>query len=339
MHVLTTRRPGPVVAASLVAMALAATSIGALLGDLYGVASMSTLFWAMTVPGLLALAALAVVPVAGLEPVQQRIRIGAIGGVAGIIGYDVVRIPLVLIGQRVLAPIDSYGLMINGGHMASPWSNTFGWLFHLSNGVTFGVIYAVVAARRHWGWGVLWGVALETTVVFSPFLERYGLAGKYGTIALAYSAHVAFGYPLGLVVQHFDRVQEELRSVFRRPATVIVGLAVMAIVVWHHPWSQSAARREATAASTRTGWPSVVVERDRFTPEWVRVNPGGCLHVVNHSTSTFTTSYGTVPAAGEGDLCFTGPGRTVKRVKLGPEDYSGGFVLISGPPAHQIFDL
>src|SRR4051812_11684124 len=176
----------PAIIPTVIALALAATSIGALLSDLYGLLPMRTFCLWITVPSLLALAILASVRVPALVPVQERIRVGAVAGIAGIMAYDVVRIPFVMMGQRLLAPIDSYGLLISGGPMATPWSNTAGWLFHLSNGITFGVIYALVAARAHWIFGVLWGVILESAVVFSPFLERYGLVGKYGSIALAY---------------------------------------------------------------------------------------------------------------------------------------------------------
>src|SRR4051794_10559362 len=130
---LTTRSARPAVVATVAAMAMAATSIGALLADLYGVAAMGTFFWRATVPSLVGLAVLGTARVPALGEVPDRIRVGAIAGVAGIIGYDVVRIPFVIMGQRLLAPIDSYGLLLSGGSMATPWSNTLGWLFHLSN--------------------------------------------------------------------------------------------------------------------------------------------------------------------------------------------------------------
>jgi hypothetical protein len=318
----------PAIAPTLLAMALAATSIGALLSDMYGVLSMHTFFWYITVPSMVVLAVLGSVRIPALLPVQERIRVGAVAGIAGLIGYDVVRIPLVVIGQRVMAPIDSYGLLISGNSMATPWSNTIGWLFHLSNGITFGVIYCLVAARAHWIFGVLWGVTLETAVVFSPFLERYGLAGKYGSIALAFAAHVAYGLPVGKLCQRFDRTRDELASVFKRPAVIVIGIAFAGLVLWHHPWTTSSARREASRVAAASGQASVVVTHDRFIPEWVRIEPGECVHVANRTTTSFTTKLGPVPAAAETDLCPKNKSGSVARVKLNGEAYSGGFVMV-----------
>lgn len=328
--VATRHTSHPPLAASLAAVGLAATSIGALLADLYGLASMAAFARWVTLPAMAALVVLGSVRRPELAELQRRLRVGAVAGIAGIIGYDVVRIPFAAVGMRVFAPIDSYGLLIQNGHMASPWTNTIGWLFHLSNGITFGIIYAVVAARRHWGWGVLWGVTLESFVVLSPFVERYALAGQGTQIALAYGAHVAFGYPVGRLVQRLDRTNDELRALVGRPTTVAVVLSVLFMVVWHHPWTMSPERREAGRVAATLGQPVAVVRRDRFSPEWLRVRSGGCIVVVNHSASTYATPYGSAPSNGQGQLCFTATGADVRRVKLGDQPYSGGFVVVDG---------
>jgi len=328
--VTTSRTTRPAVAGSVLAVALAATSIGALLADLYGLTSIATFARWLTLPAMIGLVVLGSIRRPELGEVQRRIRVGAVGGIAGIIGYDLVRIPFAAAGMRVFAPIDSYGLLILNGHMASPWSNTVGWLFHLSNGITFGIMYAVVAARRHWGWGVLWGVTLETFVIVSPFVERYALAGQATQITLAYGAHVAFGYPLGRVVQRLDRTDEELRALLPRPTTAAVVVSILFMLVWHHPWTMSPARREAGRVSSAAGQPALVVQRDRFSPEWLRVRSGGCIVVVNHSATTYTTPFGNAPASGQGRLCFTSSSVDVRRVKLGDQPYSGGFVVVDG---------
>jgi hypothetical protein len=312
--------------ATLAASALAATSIGALLADLYGLAEMSLFAWVVTLPSLAALAALGSWPSPRLGELRRRIRVGAVAGVVGTIGYDVVRIPFAVAGFRLFAPIDSYGLLIADASMGSPWTGTLGWLFHLSNGVTFGVMYALVAARRHWGWGVLWGLVLETAVVATPFRERYGLGGEWVAIGIAYAAHVGFGYPVGRLVQRLDRTDEELRAVTRRPATAVIVAAVVAIVVWQHPWEQSGLRRDAGALAAGAPGPVALVTSDRFVPEWLRVAEGECATVVNRSRRSYRTAFGTVPAGGEGRLCF--PDAGVHRVKLGGRPYSGGFVYV-----------
>src|SRR5436305_6416695 len=77
----------------------------------------------LTLPAMIGLVVLASIRRPELAEVQRRICVGAVGGIAGIIGYDPVRIAFAAAGMRVFAPIDSYGLLILNGHMASPWSN------------------------------------------------------------------------------------------------------------------------------------------------------------------------------------------------------------------------
>lgn len=306
---------------------LSGGSIAALLADVFGIAPMWIVFWFASVPSMVALIAIASVGRVNAE-LRRRIRVGAVAGAVGTLGYDLVRIPFALAGQRVFAPIESYGILIADASASSGLTSTLGWLYHLSNGVTFGVAYAVVAARRHWAWGVVWGLLLESVAVFSPFAIRYGLAGQVVPIAIAYGAHLFYGYPLGRMVQRLDRVDAELRRLGRHAVAVTLVVAALAIVAWHRPWTSTPAEREA-ALLTTPGAPATVVDRDRFAPEWLRVTAGSggaCVVVANRSGTRYETPYGVVGADGTSRLCFGAPG--VYRVRLGPRPYSGGFVYV-----------
>jgi hypothetical protein len=271
---------------------LSGGSIAALLADLYGIAPMHVVFWYVSVPSMAALVALGTIA----SPVREFIRVGAIGGVLGTLGYDIIRVPFALAGQRLFAPIDSYGLLIADAVGSSGYTSTLGWLYHLSNGVTFGVAYAAIAARRHWAWGILWGLGLESVAVFGPFAGRYAIAGQVVPIAIAYAAHVFYGYPLGVVVQRMPRLA---------PGAVAATLtaAVLAIVGWQQPWSHPGPDK-----------PVAVVRHDRFDPEWLRIRAGQCIEIDNRATNTRSS------------MCFTEPG--AHRVRLGPRPYSGGFVYV-----------
>jgi hypothetical protein len=309
------------------AVMLAGGSIAALLADVFGVYPMWIVFWFVSLPSMVALVAVAGVGQVNTE-LRRRIRVGAVAGAVGTVGYDLVRIPFALAGQRVFAPIESYGILIADASASSGLTSTLGWLYHLSNGVTFGIAYAVVAARRHWAWGVAWGLVLESVAVFSPFAIRYGLAGQVVPIAIAYGAHLFYGYPLGRMVQQMDRVDTGLRRLGRHTVAVTLVVAALAIVVWHRPWTSSPAEREA-AGLTAPGAPATVVLRDRFAPEWLRIpaDPdGSCVVVANRSGVRYETPYGVVEAQGTSRLCFGASG--VYRVRLGPRPYSGGFVYV-----------
>lgn len=299
---------------------LSALSVGALLAELYSIMPMSTFVPLVTLPALVLIGWLG----AGSRNLElrKRIRIGAIGGLLGTVGYDIVRIPFALAGQRIFAPILSYGLLIDGGGMSSGWTDLLGWLFHVSNGVTFGIGYAVVFARRHWAWGVAYGLLLETAAYASPFTEVYRLTGKTAVVAIAYLAHVAYGWPLGRVVQRMDSVEAGLR--IPRPATTLLAVSALTLVLWHAPWIATDIEQEATDLSVDAGIPVAVVVHDRFTPEWLRVESRGCVLLVSRSDLSFREPGGELPAGAKAQWCFDDPG--VHRVPLGNAPYSGGFV-------------
>ena len=309
---------------------LSGTSIAALLAEVYGIADMAVVGRVVTVPGLLLLAALGsgrLVSGPQGEELRRRLRVGAVAGVVGLLGYDVFRIPFALAGRRLFAPIDSYGLLLSGDQLSSSVTDTVGWLFHLSNGVTFGTAYALVMARRHWAWGVLWGLMLESAVVLTPFRDRYHLT-DWTAIGLAYAAHIPYGYAVGAMVQRLDRLDADLRGGVRRPALVIVGAAAVAIVLWLHPWNDTESRDLAHRLTEQRGRPVAVVDTDRFAPEWLRVDLGGCIEVENRGDQRFETSFGVVEPRAASELCFPEDG--VIRVHLGSQPFSGGFVDVGG---------
>jgi hypothetical protein len=305
----------------LIVLLLAGGSIAALLADLFAVAPMSAVFWLVSVPTMVALAALASLP--RVDPdLRARIRVGAVAGVLGVVAYDVVRIPFALVGQRVFAPIETYGILIAGASSSSPLTSTLGWLYHLSNGVTFGIAYAALAARRPLLWGVAWALLLETVAVLSPFADRYGLSGQVVPIVIAYLAHVFYGWPLGRMAGDLDRVDASLG---RRGPAVTVIVAVAAVVAWQRPWSVPPTER-AAAVLSRPGVPATIVHSDRFQPEWLRIRPDGCTLVDNRSARAYSNPAGEMPAGTRSLLCFEQPG--IYRIRLGTRPYSGGFVYV-----------
>lgn len=310
---------------TLLAMALAAGSIAALLLELYDVIPMETALWTVTLPATVGLVILAIMPLPSLGEVQDRIRVGVLGGLAGTIGYDVFRIPFAYFGMRVFAPISSYGLLGLDAGQSSPLTTTAGWLYHLSNGLTFGIIYALVAARRSRWWAVLWGVGLEVVAFLSPFTGRYGLSGKWFAITVALLAHIAYGLPLGVIVEKFDATLAFLRRGRYRTALVVL-VPAAAIILYVQPWSVSSDQRAAADLAEQSGTPTAVVVGDRWEPEWLRIRPGECVDIVNETGVSFESDLGPVAGTGTTALCPDDDG--VHRVKLDDEPYSGGFIYV-----------
>lgn len=293
--------------------------VAALLAWVTGLGPFHVWFLATGVPALVVLVGLAALAAhrADRFPTLRRAMVaGALGGLVGTIGYDLFRIPFIIGGLRLFAPLDSYGMLLADAATSSPLTGFLGWSFHLTNGIGFGLAYAMVALGRRARWAVVWGFFLETVTVVTPFADVYGLRGKWGLIGIAYAAHVAYGLPLGVLVRR--AASWPLRRTVLVPAGVLVAAAYAVLALWLQPWS----------GAGRTERPVTRIVDGRFSPEWVRVAPGpaGCARVEN----TDEADYDLVPAGGVAQLCAKGKG--ARRVQLDRRPYSGGFVL-SDPEA------
>jgi hypothetical protein len=309
------------IGASRAAVALCGLlSVSSLLAWVYDLGSFSTWFVACSVPSTLALAAVGWVvrDKAGYEVLRLGMVAGATGGLVGTLGYDLFRVPFVAAGYRLLAPIDSYGVLALNATHSSPVTGLAGWGYHFANGIGFGIAYGVVARGRHWGWAVLWAMVLETASVVTPFSSAYGLRGHWDVIALAYAAHLFYGIPLGLLVQRSTRWNA--RSPL--PVAPWIQLTALAVVLtlWHSPWRASSPPTDPRGAA-------VTVSGGRFHPAWVRAPASGCSVLINRDSVDYSLvgGFGLLPARGRLALCHVPAG--VHRVRLSNEPYSGGFLI------------
>jgi hypothetical protein len=269
----------------------------------YGLGRFAVWFRLLAAPAVLLLAGIALAasrPASPYRRLRVALVVGTVGGLVGTIGYDLFRVPFVAGGLRLLAPIDSYGVLLLDDLTSSPLSGFAGWAYHFSNGIGFGIAYAAVALGRRWWWGVGWALVLETASVVTPFADSYGLRGRWGVIAIAYAAHVPYGLAIGWAAQRGDALVAQLAEVSRRSTVYALGALLAFLVVWHQPFYGGG----AVAATT--------VEDGRFTPQWMRVPVGGCV-TIRHG-----------PGESE-QRCFDDEG--VHRVRLGDRPYSGGFVI------------
>jgi hypothetical protein len=307
-----------------------------LLAWVYGLGSFAIWYWALAVPGLLAITALAIVlrRSGAHGDLYTAIVAGTIGGIVGTVAYDLVRAPFLALGLRLFAPIDSYGLFILNASHSSPLTEFTGWTYNVANGVGFGVAYAMIGLGRRWFWAIPWALWLESMTLITPYAGAYGIVGHPDLVAIAYFGHVAYGTPLGLIVR--QAAQWRSREDAPVPVSWAVGAVAAILLVWHQPWSMPAS---LGAAESLRPQPASFVESGKFVPEWVRVPAGGCLLLANHDASSYTLSGVTGVAGGaprlqassQGRVCFRDSG--VKRVQLNGVPYSGGFVIVD-PSLH-----
>jgi hypothetical protein len=283
---------------------LALLSVAPLLAWVYGLGRFAVWFRFVALPALLVVALVAwraSRPGSRHPDVRTAMVAGTIGGLVGTIGYDVFRLPFLALGYRLLAPIDSYGVLLLDGHSSSALSGFAGWAYHFSNGICFGIAYAMVALGRNWRWGLLWAMVLETASVVTPFADTYAISGRWGIIAIAYGAHVPYGLALGWAGSRGDALYGQLEEMGRRTPTFAVAALVVGLAVWHQPWSSGGAGSASTS-----------VVAGRFSPAWVRVPVGGCIDIAD--------------GAERQHRCFAEAG--VHRLRLNDRPYSGGFVIV-----------
>jgi hypothetical protein len=316
-------------AATALTALLALCSVASLLAWLFRLGTFKSWFWLMSAPALVALIAVGVF-VSRNSPgsrLHTALVVGATGGLVGTLGYDLFRVPFVLAGLRVLAPIDSYGVLLLGANSSGPWTGFAGWCFHFANGIGFGIAYACVALGRRWYWAVVWALFLETVTLLTPFAGTYGIKGKAGLIAIAYAAHLAYGAPLGRMVENPERTVQQLQQVSPHTAVYAIVLLVVVLFLWQRPFTEPA---RIKAGERVAPGPSAIVVRGRLSPAWLRVAPGGCAVIKNEDTGPHHLEGANggpeLPPGVPTKVCFDRPG--IHRLKTSSDAYSGGFVIV-----------
>lgn len=276
---------------------------GALLAKVYGVASLQNVVLFLFLPGLIVLVGAAYFR----KPISRALIIGFWGGLLGTLAYDLIRVPFLLLGQRIFAPINIYGVWLADASASSQLTHVLGWAYHFSNGITFGMMYALFMRRRHWFWAILWGLVLESIALASPFREIFNLSNNYRAIGIAYVGHVAYGLPLGWLVYKWDEVGDWLGSrpgtLLQRTSLLLSLIPFLAILLWPSGLAQDS---RAVDGALR-------VEGHRLNPGWLRVEHGSTVPIINDETRPVTLLNRTldeqviIPAGEQIPLTFSQP--------------------------------
>jgi hypothetical protein len=194
---------------------LAATSIWCLLAEMYGLCSMRMFTFWILIPSTIVLYALALWDRARGDGVLWRgVVIGSIAGFIAAVAYDVFRLPFVyssawglhgIVPQMPLFKVfPRFGAMILGQPVEQPSyslaAHVVGWIYHFSNGITFGVMYVALIgspARRSWRWGVLLATGIEMALLLSPYGNFFGIKVTALFVAVTLVAHLIFGAVMG----------------------------------------------------------------------------------------------------------------------------------------------
>lgn len=260
---------------------------GALLAKVFGIASLQFVSSFIFLPCALLLIGFWIWSGGnGRSYLHQALTIGFWGGLLGTLAYDAIRVPfLVLLGQRVFAPISVYGVWLAEATISSRLTEVLGWGYHFSNGITFGIMYALFMRRRHWLWAILWAFMLETIALASPFAHIFNLTGNYSAIGTAYLGHVAYGLPLGWLVYKWDEMMnwKNREPVILRYSLPLVAFLIMAFVVLS-PFVRPSWIARDSKATPKT----FLVEAERLNPDWVRIEQTQMVTIKNDGAKKVT---------------------------------------------------
>ena len=199
---------------------LSAMSIWCLLAEFYGLCSMRTFTLYALIPATAALVVIALLDLAkGDRRLWRAVLIGAAGGMLAAISYDLFRLPFVVAAVDHTGPqwlrlplykvFPRFGAMILGhSYTNSQLDSQFplldhvvGWIYHFSNGITFGVMYMAIigdAIRRSWLWAVVLAAGIELAMLFTPYRFFFGIGLTTRFVIATLTAHLIFGVTLGL---------------------------------------------------------------------------------------------------------------------------------------------
>ena len=203
----------------LVVFVLAASSIACLLAEFYGLCPMNVFTAFIFLPALVLLVMFAVFDRRrGDGQLWRAIWVGITGGLIAAIAYDLFRLPFVFAREwgisAVVPPMElfkvfpRFGAMVLGEPIEqadySHTAHVVGWIYHFSNGATFGVMYLALigdARKRHWLWAVLFALALEFGMLLTPYPAVFAIPVTVRFVIVTVAAHAIFGIGLGLMVR------------------------------------------------------------------------------------------------------------------------------------------
>lgn len=207
---------------SILALALAGVSPNLFPAAQAGLAKMSFLGTHVLVPSVLLLVVVFVVALTRHhERLANRILAGAAAGLVATLGLEVVRATSFHLGGMPGDMPQLLGVLLTNRFMLGPsaYSTALGYLYHFWNGVSFGIIFAVIFGRKPVVWALVYAQLIGIGFLLSPAVKAMGI-GFMGsqmpamplTVVLA---HLVFGLILGALGKRWIREDGWLFHGFR----------------------------------------------------------------------------------------------------------------------------
>jgi hypothetical protein len=143
-------------------------------------------------------------------PFSRYMRAGIAAGATGLLAYDGVRYVIHRSGILDYDPfhaIPILGSLITSQPPSATASAAAGWLYHVWNGFSFAIIYALIAGPARWTWGLAWAMVLEIAMLLT-YPAYLGVRANAPLVIVSLIGHAAYGSALGVTVRRLARGEE-----------------------------------------------------------------------------------------------------------------------------------
>ncbi len=135
----------------------------------------------------------------------NRLLVGVAIGIPATLAYDIVRLAIWkggLIGFDPFLSHPIFGSLILNQPVESSASIFVGWAYHFWNGLSFAVIYTLIAGRARWWYAIVWAIALEIGWLAAlPGALQFSLSPQL--IGVSIVGHLGYGLVLGPAAQRW----------------------------------------------------------------------------------------------------------------------------------------
>jgi len=293
-----------------------------LLGFLYGMAPMPVLAGVLLAPAVaFYVATYAIACRRGNTGLRLRFERGAVGGLLGIAGYDLVRVPIHLAGLNPFAAIQSYGVYLTGAEHSSMWTDVAGILYHTGNGLFFGIMFTMIVGRSRATpvLALVWALVLEGFAAGTVFGIVYHLRQNTVGLGLAFFAHLFYGAPLA-----WAATRERILPRHWWLSLALAGAALASVfVLARPPDGYQAPGSPASLELTTTG----------IHPRWTSARVGRAVTLHNRTGETVTVEWpfttrpaDTIAPGGTAEVAFGKPG--IYQVRARRTDWRSVFLIV-----------
>ena len=137
---------------------------------------------------------------------MRRLWVGLIAGALATIAYDLLRWVILVTVPWDFDPFRAhrnFGALIMSTSPHATSALVAGWVYHLWNGLSFAVMYTMMAGGARWRWAFLWAMALETATVIT-YPTAFGMRrSDLPFVTVSFLGHAVYGTTLGVLARNW----------------------------------------------------------------------------------------------------------------------------------------